>query len=182
MNEIWMVLLGGILADNIICNRCIGVVGGEFSLSTFRSSSFYSIWVTALSLVTTAVCYPAVHFILNPLGAEYLYILLLSGVTALLLFALGKLKDSPIAAFSTLQKTVIFSTALGISSLCLGFSKYYLALTAALSYGIGLYILMLIFFCARLSLRHGRVPSLLRNTAIDMIIVAIIALVFQGFR
>lgn len=182
MNEIWAVLLGGILADNIICNRCIGVVGGEFSLGTFRSSSFYSIWVTVLSLASTAVCYPLVHFCLVPLGGEYLYILLLSGVTAILLFLLGKLKKNPLARFSTLQKTVIFATALGISSLCLGFGAYHLALIAALSYGIGLYILMLVFFCARLSLKQTRVPTLLQNTAIDMIIVAIIALVFQGFR
>lgn len=182
MNEIWLVLLSGILADNIICNRSIGIVGGEFSLTTFRSSLFYSLSVCALSLVSTAVCYPIMTYLLGPIGAGYLYILVISGITALLLWGETFIPKNPLTKFKTMEKTLIFATSLGICSLCLLKEKFYLALIAAIAYGIGLLFLMLIFFCAKLSLKESRVPHLLRNTAIDLIIVAIIALVFQGFR
>lgn len=182
MNELLTVLISGLLADNIVCHRCIGIVGGEFSLTTFRSSLFYSLWVTLISLVSTAVCYPLQKYVFTPWGVPYFYIALTAAVTAALVFLMDKLKKGNLFSFNTVQKTVIFASALGICNLCLGISKYYLALVAALAYGIGLLLTLLIFFCARLSLKHTRVPKLLQNTAIDLIIVAIISLLFHGFQ
>ena len=182
MREILLLALSGVLADNLICSRCIGVTGGEFNLTTFRSSLFYSIIVTALSLMSVSVGYPILVYILNPLGMGYFYIALIAALVAAFLYGARKLLPNLLGGFTTVQRTVIFATATGLCSIALAQGKYYLALLAALFYGAGLLILMLVFFCARLSLKESRVPRFLRGTPIDLIIVAIIALIFYGFN
>lgn len=182
MREILLLALSGILADNLICSRCIGVTGGEFNLTTFRSSLLYSLIVTALGTIATAVGYPVLAYVLEPLSLGYFYIALIAALVAAALYGARKLLPKLLGGFSTVQRTVIFATATGLCGIALTQEKYYLALLAALFYGIGLLVLMLVFFCARLSLKESRVPRFLRGTPIDIIIVAIIALIFYGFN
>lgn len=182
MREVLLLALSGVLADNLICSRSIGITGGEFKFTTFRSSLLYSLLVAALSLVSVAVGYPVLVYILSPIGAQYFYIALIAALTAGGLYGVRKLLPNLMSGFTTVQMIVVFATAMGLSGIALSQSKYYLALLAVIFYGAGLLLLMLIFFCARLSLKESRVPRFLQGTPIDLIIVAIIALVFHGFN
>ena len=54
------------------------------------------------------------------------------------------------------------------------------ALLAALFYGLGLLLVLAIFYCVQLSLKHSRVPEFLKGTPLDLVIVSIISLIFYG--
>ncbi len=182
MYDILMLLLAGILVDNIICVHGVGITGGPLGADTLRRSALLGGYVTVSALLTTAVCYPVYTYLLLPIGGGYfstlLFVLCCAGVVFGLPAVLPRLKSW----FTQNQITVVFGTALGICCLAVFQQNILYALIAALFYGAGLLFLMCLFFCARLSLKPSRVPKAFSGFAIDLVITAIIALVIYGIR
>ena len=182
MRDIMLVLLSGLVADNLICNRLIGITGSQLSLGTFRDSLFFGASVTAISFSSTLFCYPVYRYILTPLGGQYFYVLLTVLLTVGITVLGARFFPGLLRGFNYVHKTVLMATALGIVVISLRAGNILTALFASLCYGLGLLLTLAIFFCARLSLKESRVPDFFKGTPIDLIIIAIIALVFNGFK
>ena len=182
MRDIMLVLLAGLVADNLICNRLIGLTGSEFSLDTFRNSLLFGVSATAVSFISTLLCYPIFRYILTPLGGQYFYIFISVLITVGVFFAATRALPKVLRGFNYVHKTVLLATALGIVTICLRAGNMLLALLSSVFYGLGLLLTLCIFFCARLSLKESRVPAFFKGPPIDLIIIAIIALVFNGFK
>lgn len=182
MRDVFLALLTGLVADNLVCSRLIGITGSEFSLDTFRNSALFGALVTAVGFGSVLICYPVYRYLLCPAGIEYFYILLCVPVTTAVAALLFRLLPSVSGRYNHIQKIALAATSLGTVLLCLMQNNMLLALISALSYGIGLILVLCIFFCARLSLKESRLPAAFKGSAIDLVIIAVIALVFYGFR
>ncbi len=182
MREILMLLLAGVLADNLICFRTIGIGNNILSSDTLRKSATLGTSITLAGIVTTSVIYPVYKFIVVPMGIACFKTLILILVCAAAMY-LGKLLlPSFFGSFTSPQGAVAFGTVMGICCISAEAGKFYLALLSALFYGAGLLLVLCIFFCARLSVKGSRVPKSLRGLPLDLIITAIIALVLYGWQ
>ncbi len=182
MRDILMLLLAGVLVDNLVCVHCVGIVGGALGADTLRRSALLGGYVTAASLLSVAVCYPVYNYLLLPIGGGYFSTLLFVLCCASAVFGSAAIFPKLRTAFTETQLTVVFGTALGICCLSVLQKNMLYSLVAALCYGAGLLFLMCLFFCARLSLKPSRVPKAFSGFAIDLVITAIIALVIYGIK
>lgn len=181
MRNVFLLLLAGVLADNIICFRCIGIGNGILSTDTLRKSSSLGAFITAAGVAATAVIYPLM-LLLKVMSAEYLEIMLTVAVCAAAVLVGKRFFGGVVVNFTSSQGAVAFGTVMGICSISVAQQNYLYALLAALFYGAGLLLVLCLFFCARLSVRHSRIPLSLRGLPLDLIIVSIISLIVYGWH
>ncbi|MBQ8550850.1 MAG: hypothetical protein IJ426_05860 [Clostridia bacterium] len=182
MREILVLLLAGVLADNLICFRTIGIGNSILSTDTLRKSASIGAAITVAGIACTAVIYPIYKFMVIPMGIACFKTLILILVCAAAYYAGKLLMPKSFSAFSSDQGAVMFGTIMGICCICAERANYGYALLSALFYGLGLLLVLCIFFCARLSVKHTRVPKSLAGLPLDLIITAIIALVLYGWQ
>lgn len=180
MTKLFAVLIAGLFTKNIVCYRCIGVNGGTLSSDTFRKSVYLGAFSTAGALLSTLVCYPLLAYVLSPLKLSSLFTLVYACVTAAVMFLSHKYLPFLKCGFDNYQMLVAYGISLGIATLCALEQNLLYALSAALFYGLGLLLILAIFYCVRLSLKESRVPEFLRGTPLDLVIVSIISLIFYG--
>ncbi len=180
MTKIFSILIASLFTKNIVCYRCIGVNGGTLSSDTFRKSVYLGIFSTAGAVLSTLVCYPLFMYLLTPLNLSSLFTLLYASVTAAVMFLAHRFLPFLKNGFDNYQLLVAYGISLGIAALCAAEQNIFYALLAALFYGLGLLLVLAIFYCVRLSLKYSRVPHFLRGTPLDLIIVSIISLIFYG--
>ncbi len=182
MREILMLLLAGVLADNLICFKTIGIGNNVLATDTLRGSAIFGSAMAVLGVITTAVIYPIYKFIVIPLGIACFKTLILVLICGAAIFAGKKLLPWLFGGFSSSQGAVAFGTVMGICCICAESKNWGFSVLSALFYGIGLLLVLCIFFCARLSVKHSRVPQSLKGLPLDLIITAIIALVLYGWQ
>ena len=180
MTKVLLILLSGVFTNNIVCHRCVGIDGGVLSSDTMRRSVFLGVFSTLSALVCEAMCYPLYFFVLTPLGADFLFTFLYTLLSAAIIFGAYRLLPFLSNRFDRKMLTVSCGISLGMACLSAAAESYLFSLLSVVSYGLGLIVVLLIFYCVRLSLREVRVPQFLRGTPLDLIIVSIIALVFLG--
>lgn len=181
MRDILMLLLAGLLADNIICFRCIGIGNNSLSTDTLRRSAMLGLFITAAGTISVAVMYPLYQLLLL-WNIAFLKTLFIIAVCAAAVLAGKKLFPQLLDNFTSAQGAVAFGTVLGICCLCFDRLNFLHAVLAALFYGIGLLLVLCLFFCARLSLKPSRIPKALVGIPLDLIIISIISLVIYGWR
>ena len=182
MREILVLLLLCVLADNIICFRTIGIGNSILSTDTLRKSATLGAAITAAGIITTAVIYPVYKFMVVPMGIACFKTLILILVCGAAIY-LGRLAlPALFGSFTSAQGAVSFGTIMGICCICAEAKSFPFALLSAFFYGLGLLLVLCIFFCARLSVRESRVPKSLRGITLDLIITSIIALVLYGWQ
>ncbi len=182
MRELLTVLLLGVLADNLICFHTIGIGNNILSTKTLRKSAVLGCEITALGVITTAVIYPIYKFLVIPLGIACFKTLILILVCAAAIYVCKLVVPTLFGGFTSAQGAVAFGTVMGICCLCAEEKKFGFALLSAFFYGVGLLLVLCIFFCARLSLKESHIPRSLKGLPLDLIITAIIALVLYGWQ
>ncbi len=180
MTKVLLILLAGVFTNNIVCHRCVGIDGGVLSSDTMRRSLFLGVFSTLSALLCQAVCYPLYFFLLTRLGADFLFTLLYTLISAAIIFGAYRLSPFLVRQFDRKMLTVSCGISLGMACLSAAAESYLFSLLSVVSYGLGLLVVLLVFYCVRLSLKEARVPQFLRGTPLDLIIVSIIALVFLG--
>ncbi len=181
MRNLLLLLLSGVLADNIICFRTIGIGDGVLSTDTLRKSASLGLFITGASVAATAVIYP-LSLLLTLMNAEYFSIMLTVTASAAAVLFGKRFFPDVVSNFTSAQGAVAFGTVMGICCISSTQQNYLFSLFAALFYGAGLLLVLCIFFCARLSVRHSRIPYSLRGLPLDLIIVSIISLIVYGWH
>ena len=187
LTSIISILLAGILTENMILSKFLGIcpfLGTSKKLGTAVSMSLA---VTAVMVLATAVTYPLYAFVLVPMGLAYLqtivFILVIAALVQLLEILLKKY-SKPIYNALGIYLPLITTNCAVLGITILNFTKNYNfveSLVNALAAGLGFMLAMVIFAGVRSRLESSDVPEFLKGLPITLIAAALVALSFLGF-
>ncbi len=181
------ILLAGLLTENMILSKFLGICPFLGTSKKVGTAFSMSVAVTLVMIIATAVTYPLYAYILVPLGLEYLqtilFILVIAAIVQFLETVLKRYIKSVYNALGIYLPLITTNCAvLGIT--ILHFTKGYsfvLALVNALAAGLGFMLAMIIFAGIRSRLETADVPKFLKGLPITLIAAAIVSLSFLGF-
>lgn len=187
MTKLLGILLAGILTENMVLSKFLGIcpfLGVSKKVNTAMSMSLAVIFVM---LISTLVTYPIYAYILIPNGLEYLqtivFILIIAALVQLVEIILKKYIPPIYSALGIYLPLITTNCAvLGIT--ILHFTKNYTfteAIFNALGAGIGFMVAMFIFAGVRTRLETADIPECLQGLPITLISASIVALSFLGF-
>lgn len=187
MTQLLGILLAGILTENMVLAKFLGIcpfLGVSKKVNTAMSMSVAVIFVM---LISTLVTYPIYAYLLVPAGLEYLqtivFILIIAALVQLVEIVLKKYIPPVYSALGIYLPLITTNCAvLGITML--HFTKGYSFLEAifnALGAGLGFMLAMFIFSGVRTRLETSDIPECLKGLPITLISASIVALSFLGF-
>lgn len=187
MSTFITILLAGILTDNMVLSKFLGIcpfLGVSKKTDTAVSMSLAVIFVMVLA---TAATYPIYAYLLEPNGLGYLqtivFILIIAALVQLVEIVLKKLAPPLYQALGIYLPLITTNCAvLGIT--LLNFTKGYSygeSLVNALGAGLGFMLAMVLFSGVRTRLEAADIPESLKGLPITLIAAAIVSLSFLGF-
>ncbi len=187
MAEILMIMLAAILTENFIFIKFMGIcpfLGVSDKIDKSLGMGFAVIFVMTLSSAVTWVVY---HFMLVPLGLEYLQtIAFILVIASLVQFIEMFLKKNVPALYSSLGifLPLITTNCAVLGAALLNISNGYSFIESVVfgfSAAVGFTLAVLIFAGIREKLKYADVPEAFKGTPIALITAGLIAMVFSGF-
>lgn len=183
------VLLAGILTDNMVLSKFLGIcpfLGVSKKTDTALSMSVAVIFVMVLA---TCATYPIYAYILEPNGLQYLqtivFILIIAALVQLVEIVLKKFLPPIYKALGIYLPLITTNCAvLGITMLNFtneAITGFGLAVVNALGAGLGFMLAMVLFSGVRTRLESCDIPEALKGLPITLIAAAIVSLSFLGF-
>ena len=185
--EIITIIVAGILTNNIVLNQSIGICPFLGVSKKINSSVGMGMAVTFVLAVSAVVCFFIYHYILVPLGMEYLqtitFILIIASLVQLLDIVLKKTSPALYTslgvylALITTNCAVLFTANYGITQ------QYDLLYTFvnAVCVVLGFTLALILMAGIRERLERADIPKLFRGFPIALIIAGIMSLAFTGF-
>lgn len=181
------VILAGILTDNMVLSKFLGICPFLGVSKKINTAFAMSVAVTLVMLLATAVTWPLYSFILVPLGLDYLqtiaFILVIAALVQLVEILLKKFLPPIYKALGIYLPLITTNCAvLGITLLNFqeNFNFIY-SLANALGAGLGFMVAMIIFAGIRTRLEKSDIPEFLKGLPITLIAAGIVSLSFLGF-
>jgi len=181
-----MILLTGILTDNFVLSKFLGICP-FLGVSKTTSGSFgMGCAVTAVMVLATAVTYPLYYLFLIPMGLEYLntilFILIIAMLVQLIEMMLKKYIPALYKSLGVYLPLITTNCAvLGVTLLNLEGYNFLESIVNALGAGLGFMIAMLIFSGVRGRLERCNVPKAFAGMPITLVAASIVSLSFVGF-
>lgn len=188
MTDLSLILLAAMLVNNFVLAQFLGLcpfMGITKSYDTAFATGLATTFVLSLAAVTTHILY---HGILQPLGLEYLRIILFIVVIA----GLVQLVQVYLRASSPVLQQLLGvylplitsnCAVLGVSLLAIGQS---LSLVQTLFYAIGaaagFTLVMVLFGAMREQVEQSNLPDAFKGTPIALISAGLMSLAFMGFQ
>lgn len=187
MTKLLGILLAGILTENMVLSKFLGIcpfLGVSKKLNTAMSMSIAVIFVM---LISTLVTYPLYAYLLVPAGLDYLqtivFILVIAALVQFIEIILKKYLPPIYSALGIYLPLITTNCAvLGIT--LLHFTKGYTfteAIFNALGAGFGFMLAMFIFAGVRSRVETADIPECLKGLPITLISASIVSLSFLGF-
>ena len=180
------ILLAGILTDNMVLSRFMGICPFLGVSKKVNTAVSMSIAVTLVMVIATAVTWPIYHYLLSP-NYEYLqtvvFILVIAAIVQLIEIVLKKYIKPVYNALGIYLPLITTNCAvLGITTINVDDGlNFGLSLVNALAAGIGFLLAMVLFAGVRSKLETADVPEFLKGLPITLIAAALVALSFLGF-
>ncbi len=187
MAEPMLILLGAILVNNFVLVQFLGLcpfMGVSNRLDTALSMSLATTFVLTLASMAS---YLTFHYVLAPLGLEYLNIIaFILVIAALVQFTEMMVRRSSPLLYRVLGVFLpLITTNCAVLGVALLNIKGAHSLVTSMLYGLGAalgFSLVLVLFAAlRERLAAADVPAPFRGAAIGMITAGMMALAFMGF-
>ncbi len=196
------VLLSGILTDNMVLSKFLGICPFLGVSKKINTAFAMSLAVTLVMLLSSAVTYPLYVFLLIPNELEYLqtiaFILVIAALVQLLEVLMKRFMPPLYKALgiylplittncAVLGITLLHFTNQTIASYANSVGGYQngkvflVCMMNALGAGLGFMVAMLLFAGVRSRLETCRVPKFLEGLPITLIAASIVALSFLGF-
>lgn len=181
------ILLAGILTNNMVLSRFMGIcpfLGVSKKVNTALSMS---VAVTLVMVIATAVTHPIYTYLLAPYGFDYLqtvvFILVIAAIVQLIEVFLKKYIKPIYNALGIYLPLITTNCAvLGITTINIDDGlNFGLSVVNALAAGIGFMLAMVLFAGVRSKLETADIPEFLKGLPITLIAAAIVALSFLGF-
>lgn len=189
MSRIIIIVLAGILTENMVLSKFLGICPFLGVSKKTNTAVSMGIAVTLVMLLSTAVTYPIYSYILVPNGLDYLqtivFILIIAALVQLVEIVLKKYIPPLYTALGIYLPLITTNCAvLGITLLNFTnarITNYVDALFNALGAGLGFLLAMFIFAGVRSRLETSDIPESLKGLPITLISAAIVSLSFLGF-
>ena len=181
-----MILLTGILTDNFVLSKFLGICPFLGVSKTSSGSLGMGCAVTAVMILATAVTYPLYYLFLVPMGLEYLntilFILIIAMLVQLIEMVLKKYIPALYKSLGVYLPLITTNCAvLGVTLLNLEGYSFLESLVNSLGAGLGFMIAMLIFSGVRGRLERCNVPKAFAGMPITLVAASIVSLSFVGF-
>lgn len=181
-----MILLTGILTDNFVLSKFLGICPFLGVSKTTSGSLGMGCAVTAVMVLATAVTYPLYYLFLIPMGLEYLntilFILIIAMLVQLIEMVLKKYIPALYKSLGVYLPLITTNCAvLGVTLLNLEGYNFLESIVNALGAGLGFMIAMLIFSGVRGRLERCNVPNAFAGMPITLVAASIVSLSFVGF-
>ncbi len=181
------ILMSSVLVNNYVLTRFLGIcpfLGVSKKLPQAAGMGFSVIFVMVLSTLAT---YPLRHFILVPLGLEYLQtIVFILVIAALVQFAEIFLKKyipalhKSLGVYLPLITTNCAVLGVSINNITEGYT-FPEAVVNALGCGLGFLLAMVLFSGVRERMENCDAPECFRGLPITLVAASIVSLAFFGF-
>ena len=188
MTDLSLILLAALLVNNFVLAQFLGLcpfMGITKSYDTAFATGLATTFVLSLAAVTTHILY---HGILQPLGLEYLriilFIVVIAGLVQLVQVYL-RASSPKLQQLLGVHLPLIASNCavLGVSLLAIGQS---LSLVQTLFYAIGaaagFTLVMVLFGAMREQVEQSNLPDAFKGTPIALISAGLMSLAFMGFQ
>ena len=181
-----IILLTGILTDNFVLSKFLGICPFLGVSKTSSGSLGMGCAVTAVMVLATAVTYPLYYLFLIPMGLEYLntilFILIIAMLVQLIEMVLKKYIPALYKSLGVYLPLITTNCAvLGVTLLNLEGYNFLESIVNALGAGLGFMIAMLIFSGVRGRLERCNVPKTFAGMPITLVAASIVSLSFVGF-
>lgn len=188
MKIVLMILLSGILTDNFVLSKFLGICPFLGVSNKISTAAGMGAAVTFVMLLATLVTYPVYSYILEPAGLDYLqtvvFILIIASLVQLVEIVLKRYIPPLYQALGIYLPLITTNCAvLGVT--LLHFTKdynYLEAMVNALAGGAGFLLAMLLFAGVRGRIEHCDIPQPLKGLPVTLIAAAIVSLSFLGFQ
>ena len=186
--ELILILMGGVLANNYVLQKTIGICPFLGVSKKFDQASGMGIAVTFVMLCATAVTFPINAYLLKPLKLEYLqtisFILIIAALVQFLEIALKKFIPSlhkSLGVYLPLITTNCAVLGVTIDNLqYVGDGSFLKAMIASLGVGLGFLLAMVLFAGVRSRIENCPAPKCFRGLPVTLIAAAIVAMAFMG--
>ena len=182
-----IILLTGILTDNFVLSKFLGICPFLGVSKTTSGSLGMGCAVTAVMVCASAVTYPLYNAFLVPMGLEYLntilFILLIAVFVQLIEMFLKKFVPALYKTLGVYLPLITTNCAvLGVTLLNIDEGYTFLeSIVNALGAGLGFMLAMLIFSGVRARLERCNVPETFKGMPITLVAASIVSLSFLGF-
>ena len=180
------ILLAGILTDNMVLSRFMGICPFLGVSKKVNTAFSMSIAVTLVMVIATAATWPIYTYLLSP-NFTYLqtvvFILVIAAIVQLIEIVLKKYIKPIYNALGIYLPLITTNCAvLGITTINIDDGlNFGLSIVNALAAGIGFMLAMILFAGVRSKLDTADVPEFLKGLPITLIAAALVALSFLGF-
>jgi len=187
MSSLITIFLAGILTDNMVLSKFLGIcpfLGVSKKVNTALSMSIAVIFVMVMA---TAATYPIYAYILLPNNLGYLqtivFILIIAALVQFIETALKKFSPPIYSALGIYLPLITTNCAvLGITLLNFTNELSYLeAMFNALGAGVGFMVALVLFAGVRQRLESCDIPECLQGLPITLISASLVSLSFLGF-
>ena len=185
--EYLLLIVGAVLVNNVVLAQFLGIcpflgVSNKMSTSTGMSASV--VFVMTLATLVTWMVY---HFLLAPLGIEFMqtisYILIIASLVQMVEIILKKTSPALYQALGVFLPLITTNCViLGVALLVI--QKDYDLITSTvytIGTGLGYGLALIIFAGLREQLDLMSVPASFKGTPIALITAGILAMAFMGF-
>lgn len=187
MSECIKIFLKACLVDNVILIQFLALCPFIGMTSDTGKATGMGIATSFVMLLATAVTWPLYHFVLNPLGLEFLetlvFILVIAALVQLVEFYLKKSAPalySSMGVYLALITTNCAILAVTLNSISNGYS-FVESIVYALGTACGFLMSMILMSGIRQKLKSSAVPDFVKGTPILFVAAGLLSLAFGGF-
>lgn len=182
------ILTAGIFTDNVLLHRLFNI---EYAAEQCKSPIYLlkkcSV-LTCLLMLSSAITYPLIKYVLIPTGTEYLAALLVVAAVIAILFAIILLlkRFLPNMAEQLKNESAVLCSSATVIGVCLGniqseiVTGYLSALVYTLCCGIGFTAVAFIFYGIRYRLEGVETPYLLKGLPLTLLTASLLSMAFAG--
>jgi len=187
MSDLLLLALGASLVNNFVLTNFLGLCPFVGVSRRFEAAAGMALATLFVLTLASGLSYLAWHWVLEPLGLEYLHIL----VFILLIAAVVQITELIVRATSPLLHELlgVFLPLITTNCAVLGVALLNLdrrhdlleSLVFGASAGAGFGLALLLFAALRERIESGEVPQAFRGAPIALVTAGLMALAFMGF-
>jgi electron transport complex protein RnfA len=182
-----IILLTAVFVNNFVLVQFLGLCPFMGASQKLDSAIGMAAATTFVLTLASAISFMVEHYVLDPLGLEYLriiaFIVVIAGLVQLAEFiirATQPLLHQVLGIFIPLITTNC--AVLGVALLNVRQSRSFVdSVFFGLGAALGFSLLLVLFAAMRVRLEHADIPAPFRGTAINMITAGMLSLAFMGF-
>ena len=187
MKELILILMGGIIINNYVLQRFLGICPFLGVSKKFNQASGMGIAVIFVMLCATAVTYPIQKLVLDEFGLGYLqtivFILVIAALVQFVEIVLKKFIPAlhkSLGVYLPLITTNCAVLGVAINNITDGYN-FIESMVSSLGVGLGFLLAMVLFAGVRSRIENCPAPECVKGLPITLIAASIVALAFFGF-